>query len=70
MKRNTKLFVLSLSVRICGLFRLTRTARATAYLNNIDTYINTLNAIAVFLACGGFISSLVFALLKSKEEKK
>ena len=71
MKRNTKLFILSLAVRICGLFRLTRTARATAYLlNNIDTYINTLNAIAVFLACGGFISSLVFALLKSKEEKK
>ena len=61
MKRNTKLFVLSLSVRICGLFRLSRTARATAY---------TLNTIAVFLACGGFISSLVFALLKSKEEKK
>ena len=40
MKRNTKLFILSLAVRICGLFRLTRTARATAYLNYIDTYIN------------------------------
>ena len=70
MKRNTKLFVLTLSVRNSGQFRLSRTARATAYLNYIDTYINTLNAIAVFLACGGFISSLVFALLKSKEEKK
>lgn len=68
MKRNTKLFILSLAVRICGLFRLTRTGRATAYLNS--TYINTLNAIAVLLACGGFISSLVFALLKSKEENK
>lgn len=70
MKRNTKLFILSLAVRICGLFRLTRTGRATAYLNYISTYINTLNAIAVFLACGGFISSLVFALLKGKEENK
>lgn len=68
MKRNTKLFILSLAVRICGLFRLTRIGRTIAYLN--DTYINTLNAIAVFLACGGFISSLVFALLKNKEEKK
>lgn len=67
MKRNTKLFILSLAVRICGLFRLTRTGRTSAYS---DTYINTLNTIAVFLACGGFISSLVFAILKSKEEKK
>ncbi len=67
MKRNTKLFILSLAVRICGLFRLTRTGRTSAYS---DTYINTLNTIAVFLACGGFISSLVFAILKTKEEKK
>ncbi len=66
MKRNTKLFILSLAVRICGMFRMTRTARTVAYSN----FVSTLNSIAVILVCGGFISSLVFALLKNKEEKK